>query len=174
MRTPARGPWPGAGAVESPGEAVGGARMQDRFRHDGALAYNLLGDPATRVPWPGKLDVKAGESVKAGEGVAVSGEAAAADGAPVVVTLECPRLTPREPLEEIVRKDPDGDALRRNWARMNEPVLARAEGVVRGGAFRVVLTVPEGVSRGEYVVKVWLSDGVTDALGSRRVKVSAP
>ncbi len=151
--------------------AVGGPEAQARYRLDGSMAYNLFGDPATRIPWPGKAKVECGKEAARGAKLKVTGSAELGAGT-VVVTLEAARLKSLEPLEKV---DPaaDGaeDAMKRNWKRMNEAVAVRVEVAMKDGAFETELSVPAEIPEGDYLLKVYANDGKNDAIGSRKVKV---
>lgn len=151
--------------------AVGGPEAQARYRLDGSMAYNLFGDPATRIPWPGKAKVECGKEAARGAKLKVTGSAELGAGT-VVVTLEAARLKSLEPLEKV---DPAAegaeDAMKRNWKRMNEAVAIRVEVAMKDGSFEGELTVPEGIPEGDYLLKVYANDGKNDAIGSRKVKV---
>lgn len=152
---------------------VGGPEMQARFRLDGSLAYNLIGDPATRMPWPKKAKLAAAKAAAPGTELAVEGTAELGDGT-AFVTLEAERLKSVEPLEKVDREAKDFDrVLKRNWKRMNEAVAAEAEVAMKGGAFAATLTIPGKLREGTYLLKVYANDGKSDAIASRKVKIEA-
>lgn len=151
--------------------AVGGPAAQARYRIDGSMAYSLFGDPATRIPWPGKAKLECGKGVKRGEALSVSGSAELKDGT-AIVTLEAERLRTLEPLEKV---DPAAEgaeeAMKRNWKRMNDAVAVRVDAKMTAGGFAAEIQVPAGIPEGDYVVKVYASDGKQDAIASRKVTV---
>jgi hypothetical protein len=151
--------------------SVGGPEVQARYRRDGTLAYNLLGDPALRLNWPKKVEVEAPKEAAPAAKLEVSGRAELGDGT-AMVTFEAERLKTVEKLEEIDPEKPDRDALKRNWARMNEPVAARATVSMKAGAFSATLPLPEALPEGDYHVKVYASDGTADAIASKKVRVA--
>lgn len=152
---------------------VGGPDMQARYRLDGSLAYNLFGDPATRMPWPKKAKLDAPKACEPGAELAVEGTADLGDGT-ALVTLEPERLKSIEPLEKVDRDAKDlGKVLKRNWKRMNEGVAAEAEVAMKGGAFEATLRIPGGLREGTWLLKVYACDGKSDAIASRKVKIEA-
>ena len=151
--------------------AVGGLDAQARYRVDGSMAYNLFGDPATRIPWPGKLKVECAKEAAPGATLTVEGGGELGNGT-AVVTLEAVRLKSLEPVEKIDPKAEGAEeAMKRNWKRMNEAVAVRVEVAMRGGAFKAEVMVPAGLADGEYLVKVYAGDGKKDAIGCKRVKI---
>ncbi|MCE9584724.1 MAG: hypothetical protein K8T20_19715 [Planctomycetes bacterium] len=151
--------------------SVGGPAAQARYRLDGSLAYNLFGDPATRIPWSRNATLKAAKESRPGAALAVTGSAELADGT-AVVTLEPVRLKSLEPLEKIDLESPDAsEALKRNWSRMNEGVAVRVEIAMKGGAFEGEVAVPNDLAEGDYLLKVYATDGKADAIGFRHLKI---
>ncbi|MEK7467700.1 MAG: C25 family cysteine peptidase [Planctomycetota bacterium] len=151
--------------------AVGGLDAQERYRLDGSLAYNLFGDPATRIPWPGKMKVECAKESKPGVVLEVEGSCELGDGT-AIVTLEAARLKSIEPVEKIDAKAEGAEeAMKRNWKRMNEAVALRVEVEMKGGNFKTEVKVPAEIPEGDYLVKVYAGDGKEDAIGCRRVKV---
>ena len=88
---------------------AGGAKAQARFRLDGSMAYNLFGDPATRIPWPGKATLESAKKTSVGGKLAVTGSADLGDGT-AIVTLEAGRLKSLEACEKIDAEAADAEA----------------------------------------------------------------
>ncbi|KAF0245153.1 MAG: hypothetical protein FD180_1860 [Planctomycetota bacterium] len=151
--------------------AVGGLDAQARYRLDGSMAYNLFGDPATRIPWPGRLKVECAKEAAPGATIEVTGSGELGDGT-AVVTFEAERLKSIEPVEKVDPKAEGAEeAMKRNWKRMNEAVAVRQEFAMKAGEFTVTLKVPEGIPEGDYLVKVYASDAKKDAIGCKRVRI---
>jgi hypothetical protein len=151
--------------------AVGGLDAQARYRLDGSMAYNLFGDPATRIPWPGKLKVECAKQAAPGDEIAVTGSCDMGDGK-VVVTLEAERLKSIEPVEKVDPKAEGAEeAMKRNWKRMNEAVSVRLETAFKEGKFAAGIPVVLNLPEGDYLVKVYASDGEKDAIGSRKIRI---
>lgn len=144
--------------------------------HDGL--YNLFGDPATRLRYPGRLEVSrtpAGPTVPPGAPVRVRFRLEGAPGAGALVTVETQRsrirgqLTPwselqRLPEEEMV------EAMRANYAKAMNKIVSRHE-VRLGQDGRAELEFTAPSEPGSYYVKV-LVDGPT-AAGHVALQVAA-
>jgi hypothetical protein len=150
--------------------SVGPPEVQARYRRDGSLAYNLIGDPALRISWTGKAKLKAAKTVLRGEALAVTGTSELGAGR-AAVELVAERMKTVEAMEEPDEKDPDPEMLRRNWARVNEAIAASAEVEMKDGAFEARLALPATLPPGRYTLRVYAADGKADAIGSRTVEV---
>lgn len=115
------------------------------------LLYNLLGDPAIRIPRP-RPDLSLAAAVDAAGATVVAG-AGAPSGVRVLVTVETGRTVVRDQVPVPPETDPEyGDVVRRNHARANDRVVLRAAVEADAeGRFATRFAVP--LAPGPYVVK---------------------
>jgi hypothetical protein len=153
----------------------------ERLEREAFWLYNLLGDPATRLPLPGPVPALA---VKV-DGGAIEVEAKGLpDGAKVTFTLEVPRggtnpLRPLAPVENPA--DPAQAAtIRANHAAANDKVVARAETTVADGRARARLTssdagrpLTDPSYGGVFFAKAWVEAPGRLLLGAREVSLTA-
>jgi hypothetical protein len=149
---------------------------------DHVYIYNLLGDPAQRVPFPAAIeDIQAPETAKPGATLEVKATIPGVEAADAVVTLEARRGSkPLGGAESGPANAGDGDAaatraaaVRARHAAANDHAVARARVRVERGALIATLPVPESASAGPYAVVVVVEGaaGVPDAIGARKVAI---
>jgi hypothetical protein len=155
VRTSA-GPAPEADTFRRTIEA--GARLMlrqtkadlDRLKVEGAAMYNLLGDPALRIPFP--KDDLAVAATRGPDGVAVAVSGAIPDGAEVRVSVETGRDR-IQPWKADPSLSPEENTRRRH-DRTNDKSLARA--AVRAAGGRATWTAPvPATAAGPLVAKAW-------------------
>ena len=144
-----------------------------RGQHAALLAqhvylYGLLGDPALRLARP-SARIADLEAAPRREGWTVSGGVPGMARGTAVVTLEIPRARLPGPFEPVSPEDPQWrEAMKRNYARANDKVLAKARTAVRDGRFRVVVPVPEPwqPDPAGHLIKAIATDERTTAVGA--------
>jgi len=141
-----------------------------RVMHAGL--YNLLGDPALRIAHParGLTDLRL-------EGRAVTGRApgmASGRASVSIETLPGDQAQPASLIPVTDRNDPDLESkAKRNYALANDRLLARREGEVSGGLFRVQLE--DLLPSGGAIIKVMATGtdergGAVESAGAIRVE----
>jgi hypothetical protein len=150
----------------------------DALKHEHVSLYNLLGDPATRLRYPGAARVTAqGGAHAPGSGVAVRVEADGFDGGVAAVTIE----RPRNAVDPAARpRDLEALSTEEALARMAEiyeasaaTALASAEATLSRGGAQVVVAAP--TRPGSYVIKaVVRASAVGVATGHAALDVRAP
>jgi len=129
--------------------------------------YNLLGDPAAAVRYPGSDavfdDVEGGMSA---DQIRVQGTAPGVGDGTAWVTLEMERDVILWPLDPVDPDDPDQQTVQSNWEKAVDKVLSSAEVDVVSGAFEADLDVPDGLPTGAYWIKVYAYDDVSDSFGA--------
>lgn len=141
---------------------------------DHLYLYNLLGDPATSIPFPERdLAVATAESPRAGSSMEV--HVACGDGAGrLLVSVDRPVTRPVPGLES-----PDPAAGRvdatvvQHYLKANNPTVARTELDVKGGSVSVAIDLPEDLPPGKYHVNAYLvgAGQSGDGLGSTTVTI---
>lgn len=144
----------------------------DALKSEHVGLYNLFGDPATRLRYPGALKVTAEAAVARGSfGVDV-----AADGfgdGKVRVTIETRRgamkgpIVPAASLASMAPPEAFA-AMAHNNAVANDKVVAVAEADLHSGHAHVAMRAPEA---GDYVVKAFAS-GADAAVGHAELRVA--
>lgn len=135
--------------------------------------YNLFGDPATRLRYPGPLTVTVGPAVARTGTVTVDVAAPSVAEGKVRVTLETRRGTLKGPLvaPSAMASMAPADAFKameRNNVVANDKVVASVDGELHGGKARVTLRAPEA---GDYFVKA-LATGADAAAGHADLHVA--
>jgi hypothetical protein len=145
----------------------------DALKAEHVGLYNLFGDPATRLRFPGPLTVTAGPAVARGTFTVEVGAAAVAEGK-VHVTLETRRGSMKGPLVAPTSlasmTAPEAfTAMARNNAMANDKVVASVDAELHEGRARVTMRAPDA---GDYVVKAFAS-GTDAAAGHAELRVTA-
>lgn len=131
------------------------------------LLYNLLGDPAIRIPRP-RPDLSLAAAVDAAGATVVRG-AGVPPGARVFVTIETGRAVVRDQVPVPPETDPEyGDVVRRNHAHANDKVVFRAE-VAADGEGRFASRFAAPLAPGAYLVKAAAVAGDALLVGSARL-----
>ena len=141
---------------------------------DHIYLYNLLGDPATSVPFPERdLTVVAPKTSNAGTPMNVEVACGEAAGR-LMITVDRPVTHPAPGLEQ---PDPAKGAVDslviRNHLKANNPTVARGEVDVKGGNVIISIDLPEDLPPGKYHVTAYLVGAATggDGLGSTTVTI---
>jgi len=149
----------------------------DALIKDHIYLYNLLGDPATVVPFPDKdLTVSASGPARAGGPLKVN-VACGDGGGHLLVSLERPIQRKAEGMEKPAAGEDKGSGNEllavRNHSRANNPILARTELNVQGGDVTVVIDIPADLPPGPHNVTAYLvgADGSTDGLGATSIRI---
>lgn len=143
------------------------ATPPDSLRTMHVLLYNLLGDPATRLPHP-SLEID-GLSFVNGK---VSGRVHGAGHGHAMITAETPRTRfPRRREMRFVdgESDPGFESKAAiNYELANDRILARASVPVQAdGAFEATLVIPDAeLARGDLRLKVYVTSAQGDAVAS--------
>lgn len=125
--------------------------------------YNLLGDPAVAMKYPplaARVDPPA-KPLTPGS-MTVTGTVPGLSSGRAWVTLEVERDTYVQPLTPIDPKRPDHDAIRANWAKANDKVIAGLTVPVVDGAFQADLLWDSQVIKAGDWIKVLADDGDVD------------
>jgi hypothetical protein len=135
-------------------------------RREHVHLYNLLGDPAMRIPRPAALTVTCAQEISAGKRLKIVGESSMAGD--LLVELARMRSAPVSPR-------PAGDKSRKAFNRAyrdaNNRIVSAFVSKMKAGRFEVVLPVRETVAPGDYVVRLFLTGEDGAAAGARKVKV---
>ena len=122
--------------------------------------YNLFGDPATSLPYPGPLTIEAPAHAGPGARIAVRVRTKSGEKGRAVLTLESLRgamqgpVTPASALAAMTQAQAFA-AMAENHRRANEKVVSRASGEVKDGVATFQVVLPR--APGEYVVKALVS-----------------
>lgn len=129
--------------------------------------YNLLGDPATRLQYPGavaSMTVVSG-GIRSGH-VEVRGEVPGVGSGQAYLTLETERDVTWRQLLPVDPDHPDPATVQANWAAANDKVLVGSTVPVADGVFTGALAVPVGAPGGDLYLKVYAwDDQGHDAIG---------
>ncbi|MHC4548220.1 MAG: C25 family cysteine peptidase [Planctomycetota bacterium] len=139
-------------------------RRQERAEH--LHLYNLLGDPATRIPHPAPLQLEGPEEIVRGGRLKIVGRTEVAGKVLVELVRERSPLVPQ-------RDGDDDDAFARAYARANAWVKSSATTTVDRGRFAVELEVPADLNPGPYHVRAYVAGTPGAAMGARAVRVAA-
>ncbi len=160
----------GAPAMAFLGESSGPDMWQEN-----AAMYNLFGDPATRLRYPGGAEVTPSATTSkpgASQRVAVSAPAIADGTAVVTVEIQRSRLrdgiVPPDRIEALDREQALETMIANNRLA-NDRVLARAEVKLTGGRGEVELAMPD--TPGRYAIKAIVDGGGKVAVGSAWIEV---
>lgn len=123
-------------------------------REEHLFLYNLLGDPAMRLPLPAPIRLRATSAARAGGRLKVVGECEIEDGE-ALVELAQPRDSAR----------PNG------YEAANRFEVAEARVKTAAGRFEAELVVPKRLPPGTYVVRAFVEGVAGAAAGSRKVTV---
>lgn len=134
------------------------------MREDVALHYNLLGDPAIAIRRPSE-DLAFEEPGVPRPGARLVVRGAAPDG-PVEVTFECRRDRFYHPVDEPIGDEVEKRMARR-YANANNKVIVRADAESKGGAFEAILSLPDDLKPGRYILKGW----APGSMGARELEV---
>jgi hypothetical protein len=138
-------------------------RMIERREH--LHLYNLLGDPAMRIPRPGTLTMACPQEIAAGKRLRIVGESSMAGDLRA-------ELARRRDAPVPARSDRSRKAFNCAYRDANNRVLNAVETKVSGGRFEVELAVSETVVPGEYVLRLFLAGENGCAAGARTIKVT--
>jgi hypothetical protein len=150
---------------------------------DHVYIYNLLGDPAQRVPFPERVEVEAPESAAPGSTVQVQAKVPGATLGEAVVSIEArrgsrvaadSRPSESEPTNAGATDEPSGaDAVRARHAAANDHAIARERASLQDGALTAAITIPAGTPAGSYAIVVFVEGGAgsPDAVGSRAIRI---
>ncbi|MHC5036818.1 MAG: C25 family cysteine peptidase [Planctomycetota bacterium] len=147
-------------------------------REDHVHLYNLFGDPAMALQYPGvRVTVDAPKTAGFGGEIAVSFTLERPLRGKATLTLEAKRGVRLRPLNDV--KGLSGDALIKamteNWKRVNDLLLAKAQVAVNGRRFRADLRIPAGeFPAGPYELKVFVRGTDGCALGRSPIRLGAP
>ena len=128
----------------------------------------LLGDPALRLPaLPQDVELRAAETVEAGQAVTVRGRAPARlEGARVQLTLERPASSTPADLEPLPARGPERDrVMLANHERANRFAVASAEAVVQDGRFEARLEAPARLPWSRLVLRAYAATELQEGLG---------
>ncbi|MBM4396083.1 MAG: hypothetical protein FJ087_10370 [Deltaproteobacteria bacterium] len=132
--------------------------MQKRLKRQHLDLYNLLGDPATPVKYPGSDVAFDPVTGKTPDGpLHVAGAAPGVESGSALVTLETERDVIRADLEEVDPDDPDPATVQANWAKAIDKVVVGVTVPVANGRFEADLTCPDDLPLGTYWIKVYAS-----------------
>ncbi|MHC4407490.1 MAG: C25 family cysteine peptidase [Planctomycetota bacterium] len=140
-------------------------REQERIEH--LYLYNLLGDPAMRVPHPGRATVQAEDEALPGSELRVTVSKAIAGRYKLELVAE------RSPYRALRTGDSDEEFLRA-YHNANKGVRVRVEGETTDGGITAKLALPKNLRPGKYDVRVWVEGQNGVAIGSKRIKVIEP
>ncbi len=143
-------------------DGSGGAVPLEAQRREHLEMWQLLGDPAMRLPLlPATIKLTGPDKVAPGATLTISGELPAPlTAAPVTITLERP---------------PGVTAPGADHTKANDPVLARRNETVKNlMIYSVELTVPADYSAGSIIVRALADTDRGPAGGVLRVKVESP
>src|SRR5262249_35470839 len=148
---------------------------REALRRSHLYMYELYGDPAMPIRYPGFTDkVRADpESVAAGAEIVVTASFEGVGDGEAVVTLESTRrvvLSPQQPLP--ADGDPKRDAvIVANYEGANNKALVSQVVSHLGGKIWARLLVPYELPPADYHVKIHAHDGIKDVVGSAKVTV---
>ena len=138
-------------------------RAKERAEH--LFLYNLLGDPATRIPRAGAVALECAEKTVAGERLKVVGKTDV-DGE-VLVEFAVDRSP------NVSRRANDSDEeFAANYERANAWVKASMKTQATDGRFEAELELPDDLNTGNYHVRVYVTGRKGAAMGARAVKVT--
>ncbi|MHC4340753.1 MAG: C25 family cysteine peptidase [Planctomycetota bacterium] len=139
-------------------------REQERVEH--LFLYNLLGDPATRIPLPDAMEIECAEEIEPGGRLTIVGVS------PVQGEARFELVAPRR-ADMPPRKGDRPEDFRVAYERANS--RTRAETTLRAAKGRVEaqLELPSDLPLGDYFVRVYVSGAEGAAVGARVVKVRA-
>ncbi len=128
--------------------------------------YNLLGDPATSMQYPREpATFDAPTGTLAGHSVGVSGTTPGVTTGTATVTLETERDVVLGTMATIDPASPVAADVNANWLKANDKAVVRKEVAVTEGRFQTTLEWTIDTSAGDYYLKVYAHDQVTDAVG---------
>ena len=158
-------------------EAMSGEDMDEHI-DDHNYLYNLLGDPALELRYPGgELSLRADRPrYAAGDMIGVTGRCKEVDEGEAFVTFEHGRGVFYPPLEEVPPRSDDGyeDTVRRNYESANNLVIRSASVTVEDGSFEALLDIPFNVPPGTYYIKAYAGGDACDEFTSIEVLVEMP
>jgi hypothetical protein len=148
---------------------------------DHAAIYNLLGDPAQKVPFPADVgEIEAAETAKPGTSVDVKARLGPGVGGEVAVSLEArrdrrvraaPETAPAdgEPQDPATR----AEAIRARYAAANDHAVVRGRFKAEDGALAASLAIPAGTPPGDYSIVIFFEgDANFPAMaGSRKIRI---
>jgi hypothetical protein len=136
-------------------------------RREHLFLYNLLGDPATRLPRLGEVALECAEATAPGARAKVAGRCdVKGDVLLELVAERTPDMPPRAG---------DGmDAFAECYARANAWAKAEAEARCDGKGFAAELAVPADLAPGRYFLRAYVTGKDGAALGARLLVVAKP
>ncbi|MFH1435991.1 MAG: C25 family cysteine peptidase [Pseudomonadota bacterium] len=150
----------------------------DEHVDDHNYLYNLLGDPALELRYPGgELALQADRArYAAGDTISVAGRCKEVDDGEAIVTFEHDRDLFYPPLEEVPPRTDDGyeDTVKRNYDSANNFVIRSASVTIEDGSFEARLQTPFNTPPGTYYIKAYAGDDERDEFASIEVLVENP
>jgi len=143
-------------------------------REDHVHLYTLFGDPAAVLGLPREvLRVEAPASLTSQESFMVRCSADRVLTGSAIVTFEPLRGTLLRPLLSLdgLEGEPLRRRIMRNYESANRVTVVAARAKVGGASFEVVLTLPQDLAPGPYIVKAFASGQTFAAMGALRVEV---
>jgi hypothetical protein len=146
---------------------------------DHAHIYNLIGDPAQKVPFPAPIEkIGAPETAKAGSTVEIEVPLAAGQ-AEAWVSIEARRGARKSAAESgpvnagAGERPAAPEAVQARHAAANDHAIARGRFTPSEGVLKASLPIPAGTPPGSYAVVVFVpgSPGVPDAAGAKKIVV---
>ncbi|MCR9293628.1 MAG: C25 family cysteine peptidase [bacterium] len=142
----------------------------ERLEH--VWQMHLLGDPMMRIHHPVPMDLQMPRVASPGERIAIRGQALA----PGRLTMELAyrRDQPRRELYQITAdsQTPQGRAnLQKRYMAANDRVLATASSQCEPGDFLCNLSVPDGLPKGKYCVRLFLEGETQWQVGYRELSI---
>jgi hypothetical protein len=148
---------------------------------DHVYIYNLLGDPAQKVPFPAAIDaIESPEAAKAGGTIEVKAAVGNVTAGDAVVSLEAVRGRRALPKPEsgpttagAADTASRSEAVKARHAAANDHAIVRKQVKVEEGALSATLEIPADTPPGTYSVVIFVEGGAgaPDAAGSRKIRV---
>jgi len=142
---------------------------------DHLYLYNLLGDPALRVPFAStQVELQAPREITAGSTLNVTGRVPAGLEGKLVLSLDRQRgRLPWKKLPKLPLHSPKTPLLRmqRNQ-KANDPQVVKVSLALAGPDCKSSLVIPKQLSPGDYLIRAYLTaTSGKDALGARKITI---
>ena len=140
---------------------------QEELRYQHLNLYNLFGDPAAEMQYPGSeivFNADGAGSVEDGL-ITLSGRAPGVADGSAWVTLEAPVEKILYDLEPVDPLNPDEETVQSNWAKAVDKVVVGESVQMTGDTFEAELAFPTGLPDWKYIIKVYADDGENDSFG---------
>ena len=143
----------------------------DTLVRDHAAIYNLLGDPAQRVPFPADVaEIEAPETAKAGSQVEIKAKLGAGIAGEALVSLDArrDRRVRNQPESGPADGDPASrvDAIKERYAAANDHSVVKGRFKVEDGALAATLAIPADTPAGDYAIVIFF-EGDANRVGDR-------